>query len=46
VIFQCAKSVKKGIGGLAFVFLRTRSREMMKESSDFRSGCNGSHHLC
>jgi hypothetical protein len=44
LIFQCVKNVREGIKGLAF--LRTKSREMMKESSDFRSGCSGSHHLC
>ncbi len=26
--------------------LRTRSREMMKKSNNFKSGCSGNHHLC
>jgi hypothetical protein len=26
--------------------LMTNSRGVMKESSDFKSGCGGSHHLC
>jgi hypothetical protein len=36
-------NVRKGIGGLEFVFLGIRSKEMMKESSDFKRSCGGSH---
>jgi hypothetical protein len=35
-----------GVGGLKFALLGTRSREVMKESNNFRSDCGGSHHLC
>jgi hypothetical protein len=38
-------NVRKGIGGLDFAFLGTKSREMMKDFSDFRSGYRGNHHV-
>jgi hypothetical protein len=43
-IFHCAMSVRKGVGGLEFVF--RDQIKVMKESSNFRSNCGGNHHLC
>ncbi len=41
--FRCAMSVRRGVRGLKSIF-----RDQIKgsdEFSDFKSGCDGSHHL-
>jgi len=46
LLFHYAMNVRKGVGALEFVFLGTKSREVMKEFNNFKNGCGGNHHLC
>jgi len=46
MFFHYSMNVRKGIGGLEFIFLGTKPREVMKKFNNFRNGCGGNHHLC